>query len=368
VSPIKEKDFRFTLEETAGALGDYGTLLPIVIAVSLVTEMDLARMLFFFGLAYLGTGLYYKLPMPVEPMKAIGVIAIAEGLSGAEIAGAGLGMGMVLLVIALTGSMDLIKRVVPVPLIRGIQVGLGLTLMQQALRMMGQDLWLGIVSFVIILAFTFLTRLDISALVVFLLGIGAGIYRFGLPPLSLMTLPAFTLPGFPDVFKGFLAATLPQIPLTLGNAVLATSLLITDLLDRKVKEKQLLFSMSAMCLFSIPFGGFPMCHGAGGLAAQYRFGARTGGSNIISGVLLLLVALFFATPQLELVIPFGALGALLIYSGFALLRTAQKTDDKAFALATGVLALLLGMMWAFLIMGCFYFIRARLSGPRPLSS
>jgi MFS superfamily sulfate permease-like transporter len=264
--------------------------------------------------------------------------------------------------------MDLIKIAVPVSLIRGIQLGLGLTLMQQAFRMIWQDIYMGIIALAIILAFTFLSRLDISALVVFLLGIGVGIYRFGLPPLSLMTVPTFTLPGFPDISTGFTAATLPQIPLTLGNAVLATSLLITDLLDRKVKEKQLLFSMSAMCLFSVPFGGFPMCHGAGGLAAQYRFGARTGGSNIISGVVLLLIAVLFATPKLEMVISFGALGALLLYSGLALLRTAQKTEEKAFTLATGVLALVMGMMWAFLIMLSFYFIKTRLLGTRTINS
>ena len=174
-----------------------------------------------------------------------------------------------------------------------------------------------------------------------------------------MTMPTLALPGLHDFFRGFAIAALPQIPLTLGNAVLATSLLIADLLDRQVKEKQLLLSMSAMCMVSVPFGGFPMCHGAGGLAAQYRFGARTGGSNIISGSVLLLIAIFFATPQLERVIPFGALGALLFYSGLALLRTAQKTDDQVFAIVTGVLSFLLGLLWAFLIMLLFHWVKTR---------
>jgi hypothetical protein len=354
---MKEKDFRFTLEETAGALGDYGTLLPIVIGVSVVTDMELARMLFFFGVAYMATGIYYKMPMPVEPMKAIGVIAIAERLSVGQIAGAGIGMGIILLLIAVMGAMDSIKKFVPVPLIRGIQLGLAFTLMEQAFRMMLQDPYVGVLSFCIILAYTLSSRLDISALVVFVLGIGVGVFRFGLPPVSLMTIPTVSWPGFPDLFRGFVIATLPQIPLTLGNAVLATSLLISDLLDRQVKEKQLLLSMSAMCIFSVPFGGFPMCHGAGGLAAQYRFGARTGGSNIISGAVLLLIAIFFATPQLEMVIPFGALGALLLYSGIALLRTAQKTEDRVFTIATGVLAFILGMIWAFLIMIVFHLLK-----------
>ena len=352
-----EKDFRFTLQETAGALGDYGTLLPIVIGVSVATDMDLSVMLLFFGIAYVATGLYYKLPMPVEPMKAIGVIAIVEGLSSGEIAGAGIGMGLILLLIAVTGAMDFIKKVVPIPLIRGIQLGLALTLMKQALQMMWQDPFLGAAAFAIILLFTFSKRLDVSSLVVFLLGIGVGLYRFGPPPVSFITLPQFSLPTLAETGQGFLRATLPQIPLTLGNAVLATTLLISDLLDRKVQEKQLLVSMSAMCLFSVPFGGLPMCHGAGGLAAQYRFGARTGGSNLISGFVLLAVAFFFATPELEMVIPFGALGALLFYSGLSLLRTAQKTTHKITTLVTGILAFVLGITWALLIMWLWLLIK-----------
>ncbi len=353
---MREKDFRFTLDETAGALGDFGTLLPIVIGVSVATDMDLSRMLFFFAIAYLGTGLYYKMPMPVEPMKAIGVIAIARGLSSAEIAGAGIGMGVILFLIGITGMMDLIKKIIPLPLIRGIQLGLAITLAWQAMKMIYQDPLMGIISVLIVLAYTKSTRLDISALVVFALGIAVGVYRFGTPEIAIMTIPVFALPGAGDILSGFARGTLPQIPLTLGNAVLATSLLISDLLDRQVKEKQLLFSMSAMCIFSVPFGGFPMCHGAGGLAAQYRFGARTGGSNIISGLVLLVVAVFFATPELEMIIPFGALGALLIYSGLSLYRTSTKTSDYRFTVATGIIAFVLGMTWAFVIMMLYHLI------------
>jgi MFS superfamily sulfate permease-like transporter len=120
-----------------------------------------------------------------------------------------------------------------------------------------------------------------------------------------------------------------------------------------------------MCLFSVPFGGFPMCHGAGGLAAQYRFGARTGGSNIISGVVLLAFAMLFATPQLEQTIPFGALGALLFYSGLALLRTARKTDDNLITVLTGIIAFLLGMTWALVIVWLLLMIRKRILPKAP---
>ncbi len=145
------------------------------------------------------------------------------------------------------------------------------------------------------------------------------------------------------------------MPLTLGNAALATSLLIDDLFKQKVPEKKLIKSMGVMCLVSCPFGGFPMCHGAGGLAAQYRFGARTGGSNIISGVILLIVALLFASPELVHIIPFGSLGALLFFSGISLGKSALKTEGVFITLTTGLLALFLGITFAFaLMMGVYY--------------
>lgn len=359
VKILRERNFRFALDETAGSLGDFGTLLPIVIAVSVATDMDLSRMLFFFGLAYIGTGLYYKLPMPVEPMKAIGVIAIAQELTPGEIAGAGFSMGLVLLLIALTGAMDVIKNSIPIQLIRGIQLGLALTLMWKALNMVIADPILGLISVAIIFLYAISSRLDISALVVIVLGVIVGVYRFGPPGISIMSIPTLQMPTLSAFISGTLKATISQIPLTLGNAVLATSLLITDLLDRKVEEKKLLYSMSAMILASVPFGGFPMCHGAGGLAAQYRFGARTGGSNLISGAILLTVAVFFATPELEMVIPFGALGALLLYSGIALYKSSAKTTEKWFTVATGILAFVFGMSWAFLGMWAFHLIRQK---------
>jgi predicted benzoate:H+ symporter BenE len=359
---MREKDFRFTLDEAAGALGDFGTLLPLVVGVSVATDMDLSRMLFFFALAYIGTGLYYKMPMPVEPMKAIGVVAIAEGLSSAEIAGAGIGMGIILFIIAVTGLMGWIKRIMPTRLIRGIQFGLALTLGWQAIKMIWGDPVMGVISMIIVIFYAKSTRLDISALIVFGLGIGVGIAKFGAPEISMMTMPELIIPDTISMINGIVKGTLPQIALTLGNAVLATALLITDLLDRKVKEKELLLSMSAMCLLSAPFGGFPMCHGAGGLVAQYRFGARTGGSNIISGTILLVVAILFATPHLELIIPFGALGAMLFYSAIALYRTATKTEDMSFTAITGVIAFFLGMAWAFVIMLLAHNIQKRIKG------
>ncbi len=341
------EDFRFNLPEIAGALGDYGTILPIAIGAAIVTESDISHIFFFFALSYILTGLYYRLPIPVEPMKAIGVLAIAGTLTSAEIASAGLFMGIILFLVAVTGAIDSIKRQVPTSIIRGIQLGLALTLMHESFHFLATDWQLGAISILLILFFTLSPILNISALVVFILGLSVGIVEHGPPPVTLLSWPTFIHVSFADLGAGLLKGVLPQLPLTLGNAVLATSLLIKDLFHREVPEKKLMLSMSFMCLLSSPFGGFPMCHGAGGLAAQYRFGARTGGSNLVSGILLLLVALFFATPHLVKVFPLGVLGALLFFSGLALLKSALKTENNFFTIMTGLLAVWAGLAVAF---------------------
>lgn len=350
-----EPSFRFNLPEIAGALGDYGTLLPIIIGVAAVTEANLSYMLFFFAISYILTGLYYRLPVPVEPMKVIGVLAITGRLTSTEIASAGIMMGLILFLFAITGGIHLMKRIVPTCIVRGIQLGLAFTLMLEALKFIAEDSLFGLLCMGLIMIFTLAPLVDVSALVVFMLGLSFGLYQYGTPPLTLLTWPRLMSFTLADFWAGFFHGALPQLPLTLGNAVLATSLLISDLFNRRVPEKKLLVSMGFMCIISSPFGGFPMCHGASGLAAQYRFGARTGASNIISGVILLLGAFFFATPEILKFIPFGALGALLFFSSLELLKSAVKTDHLSMTIMTGLLAPFTGMAVAFVVMLLFYY-------------
>jgi len=144
---------------------------------------------------------------------------------------------------------------------------------------------------------------DISAIVVLLIGIVVGFLKFGVPQISILPLPGVIIPTVQDFLRGFYLLAIPQALLTVTNAILATSLLMKDLLHRDIEPDKLSISIGLMNLTSVPFGGFPMCHGAGGLAAQYRFGARTGGSNIISGLILLPIALFFASPEFVAIIP-----------------------------------------------------------------
>lgn len=337
------RGFRFTGEETAGALGDYGTLLPIVLSVAVVTEMDLSVMLLFFGLAYIATGFVYRLPIPVEPMKAVGILAIGGALSAGEIAGVGLTMGVLLLLIAATGAIHPIRRALPLPVVRGIQAALAASLILESGRMGLTDPYFAIGAVVVILVVNRVSDREISALVVLAIGILFGVARFGLPPISFASLPAWNLPSAETALRGFLHGTVPQLPLTLGNAVLATSLMVRDLSNTHVENRSLLLSMGTLCLIGAPFGAFPPCHGAGGLAAQHRFGARTGGSNLISGVVLVTVALLFATPELALILPFGVLAALLFFTGVALGKTSVKSPDLRVTIVTAALSLLVNL-------------------------
>jgi len=332
-------DFRFTLREAAGAVGDYGTLFPIVIGVSIITEIQLAPVLFFFAIFYLLSGIYYRLPVPVEPMKAIGAVAIAGGLTAGEIRAAGIIMGLLFILIGSFQLMDKLSQVISDPLIRGVQLALALSFFHVAAGYIYEDLLVGLIAVGIILVFTLSPLLDISSLVVLVGGIIYGIYLQGLPETQLLALQLPSFPGLPEFGGGFIRGVLPQIPVTVGNSILATSLLSFELLNRRINTDQLAGTVGVMCLVSSPLGGLPMCHGAGGLAAQYRFGARTGGSNIISGLILLPVAMFLATPQLLEIIPAGVLGSLLFFTGIQLLKSVLKTNNWLITGLTGLVGI-----------------------------
>ena len=117
---------------------------------------------------------------------------------------------------------------------------------------------------------------------------------------------------------GLLFLALPQLPLTLGNAIIAIREENNRLFpDRPVTEKGVATSTGLMNLASSTVGGVPMCHGAGGMAGHVAFGARTGGALIILGSLLLVLAVFFsgAIDTLFRLFPDAILGVILFLAG-----------------------------------------------------
>jgi MFS superfamily sulfate permease-like transporter len=225
------------------------------------------------------------------------------------------------------------------------------------------DIMIGVIAVVLFLLAKLLSerRSDLNfpgALVIFVVGIAYGVYKFGMPPVHFSIPIDFYMPGVDELVSGVYKAGIAQVPLTLTNAVLATSLLASDLFKEKISNKKLSITIGATNLVAPLFGGFPMCHGAGGMAAHYRFGARTGGSDIMIGLLFVAVS-FLATSAMLTIIPYGILGVLLLFAGLEMLRYAIKTDhyiitgamglttlliDPTIGLATGIILFLLNLL------------------------
>jgi MFS superfamily sulfate permease-like transporter len=271
------------------------------------------------------SGLYYRTPFPIQPMKAIGAAAVAGGISPAALFGAGLSTGLFWLLAGLTGAIRPIAKLATKPVVRGIVLGLGLTFLVDGIhRMLSAPVLAGIA---LVVTYLLLTNPKVPAM--FLLLIIGIVSAVIMDPNLLSELAGvhigFKLPAFSfsaltwnDLVTGTLLFTLPQIPLTLGNAVIAIVAENNELFpDRKVTERRIAISQGIMNLIAPFFGGVPMCHGAGGMAGHVRFGARTGGAMIILGGLLILIALFFSDSVAILfkIFPNAILGVILFFAG-----------------------------------------------------
>ena len=322
---------RFSLAEFSGALGDLGTFLPLLVAMSQKNGLDFAAALFFAGALNIVTGLTFGIPMAIQPMKAIAAVALVAGLSEGEIRAAGMCVSAVVLLLSATGMVDKLGRFLPAAAIRGLQAGLGLTLLVKAFQMalapgagaLGAPL--ALVGLGVLLLGLWLKRLPV-ALVLFVLGLGVvwvGRPAGFAPPGLMGWRPHWVGLGVADFPRAFTLAALPQMPLTLLNSGGAVCALSMDLCPGKAAPlRKVGVSVGLMNLLSAPFGAMPMCHGAGGLAAQWRFGARTGGSVMMLGGVKMLLAVVFGGTLMSLcaVFPAGLLGVMLAVSGTELLR------------------------------------------------
>jgi len=343
---------KFCLSELAGSLGDFGTIIPLILAVALVSDVNVRYVLLFFGIWFILTGLYYRLPIPLEPMKAVAVIVIAGGIASGEIAAAGLMLGVIFLVLGYGRFFEIIDKWVPQSVVRGIQLGLALLLFKASAGFVFKDPLFFIIGIAIITAFFILVRFrsfpDLSSICVIGAGFIGGLILYGIPPISIIPPPQLIIPVPHDFSSAFSTLVLPQVVLTIANAILATSLLTNDLFQKDVPPKKFSTTIGVMNLVSVPFGGFPMCHGAGGLAGQYRYGARTGGANVYAGLIFIILALFFTSPQVLSIIAVGVLGALLVFVGMEMSRHSLKTESFLVTGIIGILALLTSMTLAFI--------------------
>jgi len=343
---------RFDRNELAGAFGDIGTDLPLIVGMILAAGLDSASVLIVFGAMQIFTGLRYGIPMPVQPLKAMAALVIAQKLSGGVLFGGGLVVGVIMLVLTVTGLIEWLARVVPKTVVRGIQFGLGLQLVLLALKDYVQadgaaGYALAAVGFVIIIALMGNRRFPAALFVIALGIIYAFVFKIDLGTVSQGA--GFRLPHLysltqQDLLTGLVVLAIPQIPLSLGNSILATRQVAEDFFPKRpLTIRAISFTYSLMNLVNPWFGGVPTCHGSGGMAGHYTFGARTGGSVVIYGCLYLTLGLFFSGcfAQLIQIFPKPILGVLLAFEGLAMLLLVR---DIAGSKADLLIAMLIGLM------------------------
>jgi len=345
---------KFSLSELAGAFGDFGTIIPLILAVALVTTMNVGYMLLFFGIWFILTGWYYGLPIPIEPMKAIAVVVIAEKLGAGEIAAAGIILGFLFLLASYGPLLLWLEKVIPEAVVRGIQLGLALLLIKTSVGFIVTDPLYAGIGIAIILLFLVICRYrtavpDLSALIIISAGILAGISLHGLPAMQILAFPSLVIPSPADYLSAAYALVPSQALLTVTNAILATALLTRDLFRVDIPAARFSRTIGIMNLTSVPFGGFPMCHGAGGLAGQYRYGARTGAASICAGIIFIIVALLFASADVLTLISVGFFGALLVFVALEMGQHSLKTSSLPLTILVGVIALLVSMTAAFVV-------------------
>lgn len=349
---------RFDLPEWSGAFGDLGTLIPFVVAYIAILGMEPNGLLVAFGISLIVAGFVYRTPFPVQPMKAIGASAVSQaslaaGLTASSVVGAALVTGVIWLLLASTGLAKRLSHYVPKSALLGVVMGLGFSFMGEGIRKMVVAPYESLALFA--LTFLMLNRPKVPSMLI-LLALGVGIAVVQKPQLmaELQGVKAeFVIPSFAwqdltlhDLWFGAIFLALPQLPLTFGNAFISITEENNRLFpNRAVNETTVAISTGVMNVFSSLIGGIPMCHGAGGMAGHVQFGARTDGSSIILGTLLLVVGVLLPSSVATLfkLFPSSVLGVILFFAGLQLAlggkAASSERTDRIVVLGTAGIAI-----------------------------
>lgn len=352
---------QFNRNEFSGAFGDIGTDLPLIVGMLLATSLEMSNTLIVFGVLQLLTAIAYGIPMPVQPLKAVALIVITQKVSSEVVFGGGLAIGVIMLILTLTGLLTWLNKVIPKTVIRGIQLGLGLQLCLLAVKdYIPSDAATGYIFAAIgfIIGIVLIGNRKYPP-AIFILTLGVlyiMLFKFHLVSKVSPSLPHFSFPNLSlsDVLTGLVVLALPQIPLSLGNSVFATNQLVKDYFpEKKVDVKKIGFTYSFMNIASSFLGGVPVCHGSGGIAGHYTFGGRTGGSTFIYGLFFIAMGFLFSGNHASalLVFPKPILGVILLFEGIALIVLVKDiiTDKKMFFIAAVVAICAIGLPNGYLI-------------------
>ncbi|RPA75034.1 putative sulfate transporter [Ascobolus immersus RN42] len=329
------------VSELAGGLGDLGTLLPLMTAMAAKGSISLTATLIFTGLANIFTGAWFGIPVVVQPMKAIASVALARPLSLAETMAAGLTVAAVIFFLTITRLLEQFSRLVPVPIVKGIQLGAGISLVFTAINLVGPITWMtpswaDNLFWVTGLFFTLCATSKLARFPLALFLFASGMIYAGKKivkgPIWGIYHPEFYFPSFSEWKTGAVAAGLGQVPLTVLNSIIATQHLSAELLPSRFTPSisELGFSVALSNVGSF-FGAMPICHGSGGLAAQHRFGARSGASVMLFGLIKLILGLFLGDTLISLLnrFPHSFLGIMALASGIELSLAAETLNSTA---------------------------------------
>ncbi|MHA2339971.1 MAG: putative sulfate/molybdate transporter [Candidatus Hodarchaeales archaeon] len=332
--PARKGSKKFTLRELGGAFGDWGTLIPFIIGYISIVGLKPAGIFLTLGITNIILGIRFNLPLPVQPQKTIGTVAISEKWTSNMVISTGFGTGVIWFLLGFSKKLNKIVQKIPITAVRGIQLGLALILGWAGAVFFSGNLLLGLISIVIIIILIRNKPIP-SAIILTIMGVLIVIItgtvqlsniRLGLPIFN------FEFPTWQNLLLGMVYAGIAQLFLTITNVMIATVVLIKDLFPERediIDANNLALNMGTMNLINPFLGGMPLCHGSGGLMAQYAFGARTGGSMIMEGIIELILGLFFSETLFLLFneFPSAILGSMLMYTAFLLGKIACKDFD-----------------------------------------
>lgn len=319
----------FKLNEWTGALGDIGVLIPIFISLLALNGLPAGRPLFLIGILYIFSAIFFRLPIPVQPLKAMAAIVIAQSLPVSYLSAGGVWMGIILILLSVTGKIEWLSQYFTKPIVKGIQLGVGLMLIKTG----------------------------------FLLFISPSNYGY----IAVKQAADLSSIGYWGFISALWVLVLPQLPLTLGNAVFAVSDTAREYFGEKSEKatpKNFAVSLGIANIIAGLSGGMPMCHGSGGLTAHYRFGARSAGATIIMGGISVIIAFLFPHTLLNILqsIPHWILGVMLLYVGICHAMLIKGLSQRRVeALVMGGIGLLTNNLFYSLLFGLF-FERVVLSG------
>lgn len=330
--------------ELSGALSDLGTLLPLMLGTIAVVGLAPMPVLAGFAVFYIATAAYYRLPIPVQPMKALAAVLLTAQVTSATLAVSGVIIGAALLLLAATGWVARLARAVPQSVLAGLQLGLGIALAVVSLDLMASAPVIGIVTVAVLLAMLLVPRYPsvlIALAAAIVLAQVLGVPGAAIPTTASSAFAVPALPSSAEVERAISLFVLPQLSPTLTNASVLTALIAGDYFGdhaAHVTPARLSITSGLASLFLTSFGALPMCHGAGGLAAHYRFGGRRGTAPLALGLVLLAFALLPGGFGLTVLaaIPAAGLGALLLIASGELALSKRLFDCRPWCWPVGV--------------------------------